>query len=285
VDFIKRNKRLLILGLVTLVTFGLALGSFRENRGGLLTVAFLDIGQGDAIYIEAPNGVSMLVDGGPPGRLSTPLGAVMPFYDHTVDVLLVTNPDQDHMGGFIDVLRTYAVKTVIEPGTVSTTGTYKTFEEEIERQHIQKIIAKRGETFILSPGVYFDVLFPDRDVSGVVINDGSIVGRLRYGERSVLFTGDAPQKIEHFLSELNPQALKADILKVGHHGSRTSTSDELLDDVMPDVAVISAGLNNKYGHPNKEVTDRLEERHIPTLVTAHVGTIIFQTDGHTWWRK
>ncbi len=158
-----------------------------------LKVAFLDIGQGDAIYVEAPNGTQMLIDAGPGPVILPELAKVMPWGDRSIDMIVVTNPDKDHMGGFIDVLENYTVGRVLEPGTQKSTLIYKKFEQSIIDHNVVKDIARRGMKINLdtTKNIYFDILFPDRDVSHFDVNDGSIVGKLVYGTESFMLMGDA----------------------------------------------------------------------------------------------
>lgn len=254
----------------------------KGHQSNLLKIAFLDIGQGDAIYIEAPNGKQMLVDGGPGPIILPRLSEVMPFADRSIDVLVVTNPDKDHMGGFIDVLDHYKVAQIIEPGTKKSTSIYKKLEESITLHGVEKGIARRGMRIILDEdkNIYFDVLFPDRDVSAFDPNDGSIVGKLVYGNESFMLTGDATRYTENLIMHNeNYETLHSQILKLGHHGSRTSSSELWLEKVNPDLAIISAGKNNSYGHPHKDILDRLNGFNIPYLGTYQNGTIILKTDG------
>lgn len=255
---------------------------FTSWHGKYLKVAFLDVGQGDAIYVEAPNGKQMLIDAGKDARILAKLAKVMPFGDRSIDLIVITNPDEDHIGGFISVLDQFDVKMVIEPGTISETLVYKTLKEKIDKEKAQKILARAGMKILLEKekNIYFDILFPDRDVSGFERNDGSVVGRLAYGEKSFMLMGDATIYTEILISQNKSSGiLKSDILKLGHHGSRTSSSNLWLERVMPNYAIISAGKNNRYGHPHKEVLDRLNNLHIPYLGTYEKGTIVFETDG------
>ncbi len=254
----------------------------REDRHGILTFAVLDIGQGDGLFIEAPNGNQIMIDGGPDGIVLRKLGEVMPFYDRSVNMLIVSNPDKDHMSGFIDVLNSYHVDAVMEPGTQSPSATYKALEATIRDKKATRILAKRGMRLILAPNVFLYILFPDRDVSTQKTNDGSIVAKLVYGKTSIMLMGDAPQKIEKYLIKLDGSNLRSDILKAGHHGSRTSTSQEFVEQVKPTYAAISAGLNNKYGHPHKETVQTLNKLHVPIFTTLGKGTLYFQSDGNFW---
>lgn len=254
----------------------------RVDHHGVLTVAFLDVGQGDAIYIEAPNGNQMLVDGGPSsGALLRALGHVMPYWDRSIDVVLATHADQDHVGGLPAVVQNMDVQTVITTENTSGTGAYVSFENATKQINARHIIARAGERVILDDGVTFEILFPDRDTKGWETNTSSIVARLSYGSESFLLTGDSPQSIEQYLVAKDSSVLHSNILKLGHHGSKTSNSKIFISAVNPDYAVISAGKGNKYGHPNKEVLDLLAELNIPSVSTIEKGTIVFRTDGQT----
>lgn len=252
-----------------------------EDRNGKLTVVFLDIGQGDAIFIESPTGTQMMIDGGPGVVVLRELGKVMPFYDRSIDLLLVSNPDKDHMSGFLDVLRSFKVSAVIEPGTVGASADYRSLEDATEKEGAQRIVAERGQRLNLGGGVYFEILFPDRNVLGLDTNDGSIIGKLVYGTTSFLFPGDAPKAIEEYLAYLDTERLNVDVLKVGHHGSKTSTSEALLGFASPAMAVISAGKDNRYGHPHQEVLDRLKQFEVETFGTYERGIVVMESDGET----
>lgn len=251
----------------------------RVDRAGFLTVAFLDVGQGDSIYIEAPNGNQVLIDGGPGASTLRALGHVMPFYDRSLDLVIATHPDQDHVGGLPAVLERMHVSNVITSENTADTGAYGAFEKAIRAQNIHRVLARRRERVVLDNGVILEILFPDRSTAGWDTNTGSIVARLTYGDESFLFTGDSPSSIEHYLVGKDGASLKTTVLKLGHHGSRTSSSPEYLSAVDPEYAIISAGKDNKYGHPHKEVTDLLAELKIPSLSTIDKGSIIFMTDG------
>lgn len=253
-----------------------------QNNTNILKVAYLDIGQGDSIYIEAPNGKQMLIDAGPGPVVLSKLSEVMPFADRSLDLVLATHTDADHIGGFPSVLDKYKVGQIVENGADNTTKTYKNLEQKIKEKNIKKLVARRGMKIILDKdkNIYFDVLFPDRDISNLDSNDGSIVGKLVYGNESFMFTGDATKLTENLIMDNESKAtLHSNVLKLGHHGSKHSTSDAWLKNVNPDIAIISAGLKNRYGHPHQEVIDKLNDTHIPYLSTYQKGTIIFKTDG------
>ncbi|MBI5798979.1 MAG: MBL fold metallo-hydrolase [Candidatus Yonathbacteria bacterium] len=278
--FSKQTSQYFILGIFLAINIFIWSAVARADRHGVLTVAFLNVGQGDAVYIEAPNGNQMLVDGGPPsGAVLRELGRAMPFWDRSLDVVLATHPDQDHVGGLPSVLARMRIYNVITTENTSDTGAYGAFEKAIVEESSRRVLARAGERIILDEGVVFEILFPNRNATGWETNTASIVARLSYGDKSFVFTGDSPQSVEKYLVGKNGGALHSTVLKLGHHGSRTSSGKVFLSAVDPEYAVISAGLNNKYGHPHKEVIDLLAELKIPSISTAEQGTIIFTTDG------
>ena len=251
----------------------------RSDRHVELTIAFLDVGQGDAIYIETPHGNQLLIDGGSGRQVLRALGKVMPFYDRSLDLVLATHPDQDHIGGLSEVIRRMKVDNIVTTENTSATSAYKAFEGAILSKHLRRILARAGERIILDNEIVLEILFPNRDTRGWETNTSSIVARLSYGKKSFLFTGDSPTAVEQYLVGKEGVALHSTVLKLGHHGSRTSSSRIFLSAVNPDIAIISAGKENGYGHPHKEVLDLLSESGIPSLSTIGRGTIIFRTDG------
>lgn len=275
------NSHWYLLGLLFAATVLIWYAVVSEDRFGSLTVAFLDVGQGDAIFIESQSGNQILVDGGPDRSVLRQLGRVMPFYDRTIDMLIVSNPDKDHFAGFLDVLRSYKIGAVMEPGTVGASAEYPVFERLIEEERAPRLLARRGQKIWLGGGAVLEILFPDRDVSGVAANSGSIVAKLLYGSTSFLLTGDAPEAIEEYLAQLDGKKIDVNVLKVGHHGSRTSTGETLLGFTSPEYAVISAGKENKYGHPHREVIDRLKQFEVTTLGTYEKGMVMMESDGET----
>src|SRR3989344_8770192 len=174
--------RLVILVILLLGAAFSVYAASREDRGGILTVAFLDIGQGDAIFIESPTGNQMLIDGGPGKSVLRELSAVMPFYDRSIDALLATHADQDHVGGLPDVLNRYRVDYFFETGNPGPSSSYEELEKVIKEKSkegkIKKVLARRGMTVDLGGGVKLEILFPDRDPTGMETNMSSIVARL-----------------------------------------------------------------------------------------------------------
>lgn len=249
-----------------------------------LTVAFLDVGQGDAIYIETPNGAQMLIDGGKGRAVLRQLGSMMPFFDRSIDVVLATHPDEDHIGGLPEVFDRYRIGSYLDPGLNDQSATYETIIHAVQMRHIPHTVARTGMRITLEDGVVLEILFPDRELYGVDANTTSVVARLVYGDTEFLLTGDAPEAVEEYLVALDPASLQSDVLKLGHHGSRTSSSEKFLLAVQPALAIISAGKDNSYGHPHKEVTERLSQLRIPSLATSD-GTVILKSDGHKIWQQ
>jgi competence protein ComEC len=159
------------------------------HRG--FTFAMLDVGQGDSLFIESPTGTQIMFDGGPPRSVLGPLARVMSPFDKSIDALVITNPDEDHIGGFLDILKNYKVSRVFESGTLTDSKIYQSLREEMKKQNIPDILVKRGMKLDVGGGVIIDILFPDRDVSAWATNDGGVVARLSYGKTSIMLTGDA----------------------------------------------------------------------------------------------
>lgn len=247
---------------------------------------FLDIGQGDAVYVRSPSGQDILIDGGPSSVVLRRLAEVMPWSDRTIDVVVETHPDADHIGGLPDVLKRYTVGMFVQPGIESKNSIDDEITRLLKEQNIPSVIARRGMVFDLGQGVFFNILFPDRDVSSFKdTNEASIIGQIVYGSSTVMLTGDAPSKIEIYLVSQDGVALKSDILKAGHHGSRTSSSQEFVKMVQPLFSVISAGKDNRYKHPHQEVIDMFLSHNIDILRTDKEGTIRFISDGKQFTRK
>ncbi len=251
-----------------------------------LTVAFLDVGQGDAIFIESPTGKQILIDGGPDRSVVRELAHVMHFWDRTIDVVINTHPDRDHIGGLPEVLTRYHVSQVIDPGVPSDSGTYGYYRQLIERNDIPYSTAQRGQRIDLGDGAYADILYPDRDMSATRNdNDASVIVRVVYASTSVMLTGDASKNIEGHIVALDGGTLHADILKAGHHGSRTSSGAPFVTAVAPMWVVISAGKDNAYNHPHPEPLATFATAHSTVLGTYDLGTIVFESDGTHFVQK
>jgi competence protein ComEC len=273
-----KNFKYYFLSLLFLATVFIWYAVFAETRDGLM-VAFLDVGQGDAIFIQAKNGNQILIDGGPNKAVLRELSKIMPFYDRSINMVIESHPDSDHINGLVEVMRRYKTDLVMEPGVESENVAYQELKNLIKEKNIQYIFARRGMRVNLDDGLYLDILFPDRDVSGWDTNNASIVAKLVYANNSFLLTGDSPDKMGKFLVSLDGNRLRSNVLKVSHHGSRISTSEIFLGYTKPDYAVISVGRDNKYNHPHQEVLDLLNQFEISILRTDENGTIKIKSNG------
>lgn len=278
-----RMKRVLVLvvGAMVLLLPVLA-GNFsfeHASRGNTLRVVFFDVGQGDSIFIETPSGKQVLIDGGPDRNVLRRLAGEMGYWDRTIDMVIATHEDKDHVGGLPDVFNRYSVGIFVRTENQGESLEANIIDELSKREGSEIVFARRGMEFDFGASTTLEILFPDRDPTLLESNTSSIVARLVYGESEFLLTGDSPKSVEEYLVSLDREGLQSDVLKLGHHGSRTSTSELLLDAVKPKYAVVSSGKDNRYGHPHEEVTERLLELSIPMFNTAEEGNIIFVTEG------
>lgn len=281
-QFFFRYRAYLIPAVLALVTLGIWAAVFAESAQGVLTVAVLDVGQGDSIFIESPTGVQIIVDGGPDNSLLRELPAVMGSFDRSIDAIIETHPDADHIAGFVDLLKRYRVGAFVEPGISKETLTWEALQQEVSAQKIPHLIARRGMALALGGGTELEVLYPNTDVSKLSAskaNEGGIVLKLSYGDATMLLMADVSSKIETQLVKIDGTRLDADLLKVGHHGSRTSTGDAFVKAVTPAAAIISVGAENTYGHPTSDVLNTLTKNAVTTLRTDEEGTVVFVSDG------
>ncbi|HRH24858.1 MAG TPA: MBL fold metallo-hydrolase [Candidatus Paceibacterota bacterium] len=286
------NKKFARLGLLLLVSIlvaiALILMTLVPKQNKMTKVFMFDVGQGDSFFIETKSGKQMLIDGGKDATVLSELTKAMPWWDKSIDIVLATHPDMDHIGGLDDVLKRYKVGLFVTSEVGGETDEYENLMTLVNKQKIPAYFVRAGMKFDFSDTEYFEILFPDRSVEGWETNTGSVVGKFVAGPpaggASILFTGDSPAPIEQYLAKSIPDKLNVDILKLGHHGSRTSTTSAYLKATTPSLALISAGKNNSYGHPHKEVLDLLKQFKTPYLSTQTEGTVLFETDGVKWYR-
>lgn len=269
----KHRQKIIVIAILIVLDFcvfyyGRAQSGFR--------VSFLDVGQGDSIFIESPSGLQMLVDAGKPGTVMAPLSEQMSFADKSMDILLLTHTDLDHNGGAREILEKYNIGTLILNKEYAG-GDDKQIADLARAKGVKIVYARRGQVIDLGGGAYATILFPDRDIAEVESNTGSIGMKVTYGEVDFILTGDMPESVEEYLVRIDNHFLDAEVLKLGHHGSKTSSSENFISAVSPEYAIVSAGADNTYGHPNKEVIGRLSG--IQILETSKEGTITFVSDG------
>ena len=259
-----------------------------HTDNGRLRVDFLDIGQGDATLITFSTKEQMLIDCSVDARILEALGRHMPFYDHTIDYLVVTHPDKDHYGGCIDVLRRFTVRHILYTGLDKPTAQdWFILKDALSVEEAEVIIPPIQQTWTIGSST-LRILFPDESVDlsegdGIVqagdSNNTSIVLHLTHGDISLLFMADAERPLEEYLVGTYGDLLDVDILKVGHHGSLTSSDPAFLDVVTPEHAIISVGRDNPYGHPSYRILRRLEREGAAVWRTDMQSDITLQTDG------
>lgn len=273
---------ILILFLVLgIATWQVSLDS--KESAQFFSVSFLDVGQGDAIYIQTPDGFEMLVDGGRDSLVLNALSSQRSFFDRKIDLVVATHPDLDHIGGLIDVFRRYEVETILLTENKNDTPAAAAFSEAIASENAALIYANAGQRFQLGASTTVTIYSPVGDETNWETNNASIILKVTYGDIDVLLTGDAPFQIEEYIVDSFGAHLQAEVLKLGHHGSRTSTSELFLDTVKPEYAIVSAAIDSPYNHPHQEVMQRVFARDIPTFHTGVDGTITFLSDGEEVW--
>lgn len=241
---------------------------------GPLTVSFIDVGQGDSILIQAPTGETMLIDGGEANSKS--LTYLKSAGIQRIDVMVATHPHSDHIGGLVEILKTIPVGRVITNGQVTTTGVYENFLDAISTSKAKYTEVKQGDQVVLG-SLIFNVLSPSNTQPTGDLNINSIVLRMVYGENSFLFTGDAQIDSENSMIA-SGLTLRSTFLKIGHHGSNTSSSPAFLNAVMPTVAIYSAGMGNTYGHPHASTIANLFAINSAIYGTDQNGTIVITAD-------
>lgn len=280
---INYTKYILFGLLLCNATAGLILWDLTKPQS--LEVNFFDIGQGDAIFIQTPQQHQILIDGGPSSTaILRKLSQTMPYWDRTIDLIILTHPEHDHIAGLIEVLKSYKVENILWTGIIRNTAEYKEWQKIIQDEGANIIIAQAGvKIFSGNSSEYYklEVLYPFESLESQEIksvNNTSVIARLSFGENSFLFTGDAFKSVENELIEEGIY-LDSDVLKVGHHGSKTSTAQEFIEAVSPKIAVIQCGRNNRYGHPYPETLATLEKFDINILRTDQNGDIKIFSDG------
>lgn len=245
-------------------------------------VTFLDVGQGDGMFIETASGRRILIDGGPDARVVKKLARRLPTFDQTLDAIILTHPDADHLRGAFAAAEHFPVKALFMTGVFHPSATYHSFLSFIQQNHIPLYEGRAGESVDFGDGVRMDFLAPKHPVVGWVVaktNNTAIVSRLQVGGRSFLFTADIEAPIED-------QLLKAgighvDVLKVAHHGSKTSSEPAFLKAISPGLAVIEVGARNSYGHPAPVTLAHLYLT--PAFRTDKNGDVDMWTDGQRIW--
>jgi competence protein ComEC len=226
----------------------------------------------------------MLYDAGPDSAVIRRLSEVMPGLSRTLDMIVLSHPDKDHVAGFSDVLRRYTVKAIVDSGYAGEVDNpfYKDILSVAKDKNIPVLWGGEGTVIDLGGGVKGEIFSPDGKYSVGDTNIASITLKLTYGSSSILLSGDLPVEMENRIVSEYGEALDIDIFKAGHHGSNTASGERLLRAMSPEFIVVSSGKDNNYGHPNASVTERFDRLGLPWVNTAVRGTIVLETNGREW---
>jgi competence protein ComEC len=271
---IEALKRPLFWLALLLILVWTALFSLPDNK---LHLVFCDVGQGDAILISYQK-TQILIDGGPDNRVLSCLSRHLPFWDRRLEVVMLTHPEEDHFGGLIDVIKRYNVNYFVVNSLEKKSTSFEAFYRLVLGRKSSVYSPKAGEKIKIG-ALELLILWPREKLYVTELNDNSIVLKLAFGHFSALLPGDLSTKFENQL-DLTP----VEVLKVAHHGSQYSTSEEFLEKVKPILAVISVG-KNSFGHPSPEVIDRLNNLAVNVLRTDQNGEIEIVSNGQAWYTK
>jgi beta-lactamase superfamily II metal-dependent hydrolase len=245
---------------------------FFYNPSHNLEVYFLDVGQGDAMLIKSPFGQNILIDGGPDRSVIRKLTATLPSWDRQIDLMILTHPHDDHVTGLVEVLKRLEVKKIIYTGAVHAGPNYLAWLKEIKAKNIPLLVTDGPQDIILGQGLCLKIIYPLKSFINQEtenLNNASIAVKIIYGKTNFLFAADLEKEAEEELIKSSID-LRSNVLKVGHHGSDTGSTEKFLKAVRPEIAVIEVGKNNKFNLPSRRVIKRLER----------IGAKIYQTDKH-----
>ena len=238
-----------------------------------VTIKFIDVGQGEAILIALPE-KTMLIDAGPTGSAPKIAQVLQELGRNKIDYLVATHPDEDHIGGMADVISNTQIGTIYAPNKTNNTATYRKFLAAIQNNNLQITLAEAGTIIDQTDGYKLEILWPKKDANFPDTNDYSIIIKLTVGNKTFLFTGDAPTNA---ILDSNPGHI--DVLKLSHHGSRTGTTEQLVRKLSPTYAILSYAVDNPYGHPMQSVLNALRKHSVEVWGTGANGTITITCDG------
>ncbi|HTX86834.1 MAG TPA: ComEC/Rec2 family competence protein [Candidatus Nanoarchaeia archaeon] len=275
----RRGKIFLFSGAALALT-SLCLFLFFYHPQKLLEVDFLSVGQGDAELIKTPYGQNILIDGGPDNKVLAELGRNLPMWDRKIDLIINTHPHDDHVSGLIDVSKKYQVQKILMSRAESNAPPFEEFLKTIVEKKTPVTVVAGAENITLGPDLVLQIIHPGKNDIGADLNEDSIVARLIYKKEAFLFTGDAGDitETELLAEKINVQA---NVLKVGHHGSETSSGLDFLRAVSPQIAVIECGANNQFGFPKADTLWRLAKAGAEIFRTDLNGTVKIKTNGLT----
>jgi competence protein ComEC len=276
-----RNFVLSILVVLASLNFLAWIAVFDLSKPQFLEVNFFDVGQGDAIFIQTPKRNQILIDGGQSSVILEKLGKEMPFWDRSIDLIILTHPERDHLVGLLEVFKKYKVENIFWTGIKRDIPEYQEWQKLIKKERAKIYIIPFVQKVTIGKDISMNFLYPIENLADKEYqnsNDTSIVAKLNFNQNSFLFTGDISKSVEEELINYY-QNLKSDVLKVAHHGSKTSTSEEFLKKILPKIAVIMVGKENPYGHPHQEVLEILNKFGIRVLRTDENGDVKIISDG------
>lgn len=277
---IKRIPAKVVIGIIVVFISFFVVSTKEFGQSGYLEITFFDVGQGDSILIKSPGNKYLLVDGGPDGSIIELLPQYLPLTQSSLDLVFLTHPHSDHLEGLTYLPDYYEIKKMIQMPVPQTTNLYMNWLEYLRESNIPVNDVYSGDRIDVEQDLYFDILWPVDDNWGS-INNTSIVMRMVYKNFSVLLMGDAEALVEEYLVDEVGDRLESNILKVGHHGSLSSSTIEFLQNVLPQYSIISVG-ENSFGHPSPETTEKLEMVGSIVLRTDEDGDITFYSDGETF---
>ena len=263
---------------------GLSLYQFFQITGNDFSLSFLDVGQGDAILIQTPEYRNILIDAGPDGKVVEELSKKLNFFNQKIDLFIMTHPDLDHYAGILDIFQKYPVRAVMMTGVGLDNQLYETFLSELKTRDIPVIYPNSAKDLQISRNLYLDFLYPfeGQDLIGREPknrNDTSIslVIRDTAGQPLALLTGDAEEAEERDIL-LSGQDITAPIFKLGHHGSKTASTEQFLAAAQPETVIVSAGIDNKFGHPHEETLERIKGLNIFSTTSGTISFLQYDSD-------
>jgi len=270
---------LIILGLIAINSYFLITLIIQKPVENKLKVIFFDVGQGDASLVMAEKGINILIDGGPNEKIIEKLDKYLPIYNKKIDILVLTHPHADHVAGLINVLEKYPALEIWMTGVLHNSPEYLAFLETVRDKKIKTKIIASAHIRKISEDTKIEILYPNKNLLRQKVdnlNNSSIVLKVNYKDKAFLFTGDIEKEAEEELCGVD--FISADVLKVAHHGSSTSSAEDFLKMVKPDIAVIQVG-ENDFGMPSLRILKRLERMGTVVYRTDLDGDVIMETDG------
>ncbi|MDD5144975.1 MAG: ComEC/Rec2 family competence protein [Candidatus Pacebacteria bacterium] len=278
----KKKNILFFIGILSGLNILIGSAIFYYWQPRLLEITFFDVGQGDSIFIETPLKNQILIDGGPDSCVLERLSKEIPFWDRSLDLMVLTHPDHDHMAGLIEVLKSYEVENILWNGIQKDSDEFREWQRLIDEEGANMYVGWAGQR--IKEGEFFlEIISPLENMEGkeADANNNSLVIKAGFRENDFLFAADISKPQERKIIERGTD-VEADILKVAHHGSKISNGEEFLEKITPRMAVISCGKDNSYGHPHQETLDILKKYDIDILRTDLLGSIKIKANGKNY---